>query len=277
MSEFNFWNNGIPFSAVVFDTLIFLISLAVTISILRKYFERKKKAVFYLSVNFTFISLALFVSTLFRYIAYFSPDGTYEIVSYSDFGNIAGLILVGVANIFIMLFSYEVFSEKKLDLLVPFGSALNAIAVGLLIPYLSFVPETYRDAFYAIIVLMISTMLSYGILSYFAFKESKLGVAQLSKTGFRLIGWYGNFIMLVFFFLALDSATFAIFPELPGYTPFYYIAWTCSAFGLTSGFLGLIMPNWFRTVMTKRSIKKEKKKLEKENKENKVNDLRKKN
>ena len=108
------------------------------------------------------------------------------------------------------------------------------------------------DQFPIIASLAVMSLLSYGLLTILAFRESKLNQERLPRTGFNLIGVYGLSVALLFICFVGDTLLISIIPTFDqGYTFFYFLGWIIAVCGTFLGYLGYIMPNWFRKLVDK--------------------------
>ena len=85
------------------------------------------------------------------------------------------------------------------------------------------------------------------ILAWLSLKERKKTKEKISRTGFLLISLYGTFILLLFLSFGIDLAIVSATGK--GYSIFYYLSWFFALAGLVSGYLGYIMPDWFRRII----------------------------
>ena len=249
------WRNKIPLSAVIFEGVITIILILITIFLWRRFVERKRRPVFYLGMNFTFFTIASIVDTTGRWLGFFLLKYDYLEVSFTDFATILAYIFLAIANIFVIMFIDVVFFHKGIDFVLPFG-ILNGVVVGLLIPQLQkwvLNPEfgLVREQTPILIFYIVISLLSYGLLAFFAFREGILNVDRMPKIGFYLIGAFGACLVLVFISLAGDPILGALVPAFSqGYSPLYYAGYSFAIIGTALGYLGYIMPRWFKNLLT---------------------------
>ena len=252
------WNNKVPLSAVIFETFISVMLLIVVILILVKYTQRRKKPVLYLFLTFSSFTLASVISTTGRWISYLAPDGSYLTVSYTDLTTMTAFLLIAISNCFVIAFVETVFANKGVDFALPF-LVTNGIVVGMSLEAIVYWFSNkefglIRDRFYILVLLAIISLVSYGIMIYFAFKESRHNTEKLPRTGFNLIAVYGISVSLLFIFFALDSVSITLIAAFSkGYSPFYYLGWTFAMIGVFLGYLGYIMPGWLKNLIAKES------------------------
>ena len=82
------WRNKIPLSAVIFEAIITIILILITIFLWKRFAERKRRPVFYLGMNFTFFTIASIVDTTGRWLGFFLLEYDYLEVSFTDFATI---------------------------------------------------------------------------------------------------------------------------------------------------------------------------------------------
>ncbi len=238
-------------SAVIFETFISVMLIIVFILILMKYIQRKKKPVLYLLLTFASFSLASLSSALGRWLGYFLGN---EIVAYTDIGNMSAFLLLAVSNCFVIAFVEIVFANKGVDFVLAF-IGINGIAIGMSIEAIIYwFSDTsfglLAKKFYIMILLALISLVTYIIISVYAFKEAKMNTEKLPKTGFNLIAIYGICVSILFVSFALDSVMASLGK---GYSPFYYIGWSFALAGVFLGYLGYIMPGWLKKFIQKRS------------------------
>ena len=251
-----FWQNKIPLSAVIFEIVMTLFLLMVTIFLWRKYLERKKKPVFILGMNFTFFTAAAIVDMIGRCLGYFTyPNTDYLVLSYTDFTTLLNYAILAIANCFVIIFIDEVFVHKGTSFTLPFG-VLNGLVIGLIIPALRFwATDTsfglLRNKIGEVIVFAVVSLATYGMLAFFAIREGVLNEEKLPKVGFHLIGTYGVCLVLMFLSFAGDTFIIQIVPAFSqGYSPFFYVGFSLSMIGIGLCYLGYLMPTWFKKLVT---------------------------
>jgi hypothetical protein len=250
------WRNKIPISAVIYEFLVVVALCMITFFLWKKYVERKKKPVMYLGLTFTFFSIALLVDTLGRWLGFLLVNVDYLDKSYTDICTLLSYIFLAIANCFIIAFMDTVFFHKGTDFVLPF-SLFYGVVIGMIIPKIIQWGEDpsfglLRDSTFVLYYYGIVSILSYGLLAYFGIREGVLNTDRLPKVGFHLIGTFGVCLILMFVCLAGDTilvANVAAFSQ--GYSPLYYIGFTLAAISLGLGYLGYIMPDWFKNLVVK--------------------------
>lgn len=251
------WQNKIPFGAVIFETIVALILIILTFFLFSKYFERKKKPNLYLGLTFLSFTLATLTTALGRWIGFFSPI-SYDILSITDLTLLISYIFIAISNCFAAAFFNSIFIQKGLEFAFIFF-LLNGVVIGLLLPeiyYWIFIDQSFgliREVTVTVIMasLAVLSLISYGLISILAFKEARLNIEKLPKIGFNLIGVYGICIPLLFVFFTGDTLLISnveLFSQ--GYTPFYYLGWCFALFGVILGYLGYIMPSWLKNFIS---------------------------
>ena len=107
----------------------------------------------------------------------------------------------------------------------------------------SFSSEAYSDALNVVIYHALVTLALVLSLAILAFREASQNKEKLPKIGFTFIGLYGLFVSFVFVMFAVDIALGG------GYSAFYYLGWICAGLGTLFGYVGYIMPDWFRKLL----------------------------
>ncbi|MFW9853012.1 MAG: hypothetical protein ACFFDS_08720, partial [Candidatus Thorarchaeota archaeon] len=200
-------------------------------------------------------TLASIVDTTGRWLGFLLIRYDYLDVSFTDFATILAYMFLAVANIFVIMFIDVVFFNKGVEFVLPFG-ILNGIVIGLLAPQLQkwvVNPEfgLVREQTPILIFYIVISLLSYGLLAFFGFREGVLNTERLPKIGFHLIGFFGVCLVLVFISLAGDPILGALVPAFSqGYSPLYYVGYSFAIIGTAFGYLGYIMPRWFKNLLT---------------------------
>ncbi|MHA2358399.1 MAG: hypothetical protein ACXABK_06495 [Candidatus Heimdallarchaeaceae archaeon] len=247
------WQNKIPISAIIFELVLMVLLITITFFLWKKYFERRKRPVLFLGLNFSSFTIAAVLDTVGRWIGFFSAD-SYLDVSYTDLYTLLSYLFLALANCFIIVFIDEVFFHKGTDFILPFG-ILNGLVIGLIIKPVQgwFVDPSFgllRQEIEVIIYFAVVSLLTYGILAYFAIREGVLNEERLPKVGFHLIGTYGLCLVIMFLFFAADTFSATILPAFSqGYSPFFYAGFSLSFVGLGLCYLGYIMPTWFKNLI----------------------------
>ncbi|MCG3216264.1 MAG: hypothetical protein KAS63_06075 [Candidatus Heimdallarchaeota archaeon] len=251
------WQNKIPLSAIIFESVCVICLIIITFFLWKKYLERQKRPVLFLGLNFSFFTMAVFVDIIGRWIGYFSyPNISYLDVSYTDLTTLLNYILLAIANCFVIIFIDEVFLHKGTKFVLPFG-VLNGLVIGLIIPpVIGWFSDSefglLREQIGVIIVFAVISVVTYGILAFFAIKEGVLNTERLPKIGFHLIGTFGVCLVLLFLSFAGDTFIIQIIARYDqGYSPFFYLGFALSILGIVLGFLGYIMPSWFKNIFSK--------------------------
>ncbi len=237
--------NNVPVLALIIEPLLAIFMTYVVIRTLQKYMSRKRVSTSLLAFSFVFYALALWSTSIGKYIQFFSQKSVEESVM-SEFTILIAYCFVLAANCFIFAFVNNVFLGNKQNMLILI-SLLNGIVIGFIAPNVSDKPGTYSSVLPAVVALVLLTMIVSGIMIYFSLKEAKNNDDKLPKLGFILIAFYGIFLILVFVLFAVDIAWGTIADT--AYTPAYYAAWICSGLAVFSAYLGYVMPNWFRTLI----------------------------
>lgn len=239
--------NNIPTLALIVESAVAVGMMILSGFTLKKFLSKKRNATLALSLTFSFYALGVLATAIFKFVQFYSRID-YTIKPWSELGIILAYCFSAMSNIFMYSFIERVYLEKN-DLRIAIFSLLNGLTIGFMIPFAKAEPGTYVESIPALIWHVINSLIIMGMLIFYSFREVKRNKAQLPRIGFILIGMYGILIALVFPSFALDI----IIGDLrdTAYTPFYYIAWILAGLSILSGYLGYIMPKWFRDILTK--------------------------
>ncbi|MHA1713939.1 MAG: hypothetical protein ACTSW4_07930 [Candidatus Ranarchaeia archaeon] len=236
----------VPLLALVSEGFALLVYLYLSVKVLKKWRERKRKAALNLFLSFGFYVVA--ITALFSTKTSDFVSG--GILDLATLGVNLGYLFSALGNVFLFYFTENIFYEKPVPYLREFITFANGVTAGFLFififqlqgfPFLE-IPGTYISAHLLIWHVIVST-LGFSILTYSAFRESRYPIDSLSRTSFRMIGLSGVFEILVFVFFFADR-----FVE-GGYTLWYFLAWlSASAAGFCS-MTGFLRPEWFKRLV----------------------------
>jgi len=250
-------------TAMIFELIAALAIFFIAIKIFQKWRERKTIATFYLSIALFSISLAAFIafSGLVSWFGTWWAAGFTPTLSpeYYSLSLPIGYCFVIPYDIFLILFTIQIFLDKNNKKVLPF--AVTGIILGILLflptNYWGVDPEPTDPSSTRIIILglyLLYNAIIYILLTYYAFKESRRTEQVLSRHGFRAIalGFISN--LLVFVFFLMDSIMLMLYPGSPGYSIFVDLAWISGFFAAFFFYIGYILPDWFRKRFGKESI-----------------------
>ncbi len=244
----NGWANHIPIAGMIIETLVVIAMAYLSARVYFKYRQRKRKSTLYLSLTFFSYAIGVIFSAVFKYVQFFS-NAPYTTINWSNFGITIAYIFSSISNCLLFAFINEVFLNWGDTLPVSF-SILNGITIGLIIPHVSTSKDAYSKIIPFVGIYVILTLIASLILIVLSFKEAKKSEEKLPKIGFKLIGAYGIALILVFVFFILDAylgASVEIFKN--GFTVFYYLGWITAIISFLFGYLGYVMPPWFRNFL----------------------------
>lgn len=235
-----------PILAVFIEPLSGLFILFIALNSFIRYKSKKNVITRQLTITLFLLAFAALISGLGKYLA-FNSKISREQISYTDFTIVLAYCLLTLSNISFTPILKELFLEKEsqipLILII-----IDSIIIGLLIGNISFAFGVYNKILYYLILFIFVTTLTHGYFAILAFREIKSIDDRLSKIGFRLISLFSLLIILVLVLFVLDLAFGIIF--VSSYTIFYYMAWITVGIASAVGYLGYIMPNWFKSIIT---------------------------
>lgn len=242
-----YYRNNVPILSPITETLVSLGMIVLVTLVWDRYRKRKNEATLYLAIVFTSYSTGVFLTALGKWLQ-FSLNIDPEVTSYADLFILIAYMFTAFSNIYLFAFIDKIFLDKGFRFALPI-TMLNSITIGLLIPRVSIKQGSYAEAFLIVLYHAANTIIIMVVLTYLALNERKRTEEKLPRTGFMLIAFYGIFTLGMFFSFGIDLALVSITGK--GYTPFYYLSWILALFGLTSGYFGYIMPEWFRKLILK--------------------------
>ncbi len=246
-----------PFEIRVLPILIYYIFLSafgslVSIKMYYKWRERKVPPPLYLTLAFSFLSIALIMTSIgllealitgyYKEVYRFSLPFAYSMVILSD--------------IFLYRFSSHITNRgNKGFKLIIVMSVILIILMFLPWNWWGIPPEDYAGQphirLYTTLGLVIYSYLIYG---YIAFISNKVRSKVENKTmyfGLVLLIYAMISLMLLFLMLIFDTLLVTFFDH-PGYSEFTYVAWIFGIIFIILIYLSLIMPDWLVKWINKR-------------------------
>ncbi|MBY9001365.1 MAG: hypothetical protein KGD64_10645 [Candidatus Heimdallarchaeota archaeon] len=233
--------NGIPVLALIVEPLVAIGMTILAVSGFIKYFEKRREPTLYLTLSFVFYSLGIACSGIGKWLQFFSNVSPEEI-AFAGGTILIAYCLTALATVFLMVFVDLVFLEVG-PWFVASVSIINGITLGMMFMKLSFTGDPYTTALYVVIYHALVTLALVLLLAILSFREARQNKERLPKIGFTFIGLYGIFVCMVFVLFAIDIALGG------GYSTFYYLAWISAGIGSLCGFVGYIMPDWFKKLL----------------------------
>ena len=244
------------FPAMIFELITALIIILIAIVVFRKWRERKTVATLYLSIALFCIGIAAFIAFtgLLSWMITWIANGyanTYSPAYYPVSLPLAYFFVIPY-NIFLVLFTIQIFLDKDNKKAIPF------IIAGIIIGVLLFLPTNYwgvdviegvdppSTRVIVFVIFLLYNAIVYILMIYLAFRESKRTEQELYKKGFQAIAFGFIMNLLVFVFFMGDSILLLLNPGSIGFSIFISLAWSTA---IVAGFLfyiGYIMPEWFR-------------------------------
>ena len=252
-----------PFDYVgVFPLFIYYIFLSVlapflTFKMFMKWRERKVSAPLYLTIVFTFFTIALIgltfglgegvVTNFYKELYRFSLP--------------LGYSLVVIANMFLFKFITEI-TESRKKFIIPIIIIGAVIFVLLYLPWNWWgVPEVDYEGqlnirLYTTLGLVIYSCLIYFYIAQICRKTMVSAVDKVAQVGLKLL-FYGMLCMIGFFGMFIGDTILIVLFDHPGYSLFVYIAWVFAILFYILSYLSLVMPDWLVKRIQKGNIKKE--------------------
>jgi hypothetical protein len=238
-----------PFEPRVLPIFVYYIILSVfggvvTIKMYYKWRERKVPPPLYLTLAFSFLTMALIGISIG--LAEAAITGFYKEVY--RFSLPFGYSMVVISNIFLFIFSSHITNKGQ-----RFYNIIIIISILLII--LLFLPWNWWGVpavdyagqpsirLFSTISLVIYSYLLYGYIAFISFKIRKKVEKKTMYFGLTLLFYAMISLMLLFLMLILDTLMIFIFNH-PGYSEFTYIAWIFGVIFIILIYLSLVMPEW---------------------------------
>ncbi|MHA1129740.1 MAG: hypothetical protein ACTSRC_12565 [Candidatus Helarchaeota archaeon] len=247
---------SVHFPAMMFELVTAIIVLVIAVLVFRKWRARRTVATLYLSIALISIGIAAFVAFtgLLSWMITWISNGyanTYS-PAYYPLSLPIGYFFVIPYNIFLVLFTIQIFLDKNNKKIIPFLIAGITIGILLFLPtnYWGVDPIDGVDAPSTRVIILglflLFNALVYILLTFLAFRESRKTTQKLYQKGFQAIafGFIAN--LSVFIFFLLDSILILLNPSSLGFSIFISLAWIAAIIASFLFYVGYIMPNWFR-------------------------------
>ena len=237
--------NNVPILAPITESIVALAMFVLVVSIWQRYLRRKRDATLYLSVAFTSYATSVLLTAIGKWLQ-FGLNIDPEVTSYADFFILLAYTFTALSNVYLFAFIDTIFLNKGIKAILPIA-ILNSISIGLFIPAISLKQGSYAATTPIVLYHALNTIFLMCILTYVSLRERKKSDEKLPKIGFLLIAFYGVFNLLLFLSFGIDLAI--VYLTEKGYSPFYYLSWVFALLGLICGYLGYIMPDWFKKLI----------------------------
>jgi len=231
---------------------LFLLSLYMTIKLMKKWRERKVIAPFHLSLVYMVMTIASFVLSM----------GLLEAVITGYYKEIYRFSLpfayssVVVWNIFLFIFISGITNKYK-KALIPI------ILIGILVIIFLFLPTNWwgyssedyegklNTRLYSTGSLVIYSTIIYMSIFIICQKAKHKANNKIIRVGFSLLAYAMITMELWFFFMIVDTLLI-VFMNNYGYTIFVYIAWIFAFLFMAFTYLSFIMPKWLVNMIEKK-------------------------
>lgn len=237
---------------------LFLLSIFMTIKLIKKWRERKVPAPLHLSLVYMTMTIGAFILMI----------GLLEAVITGYYMEIYRFSLpmayscVVLWNIFLFLFISGI-TEKGKRALIPIILIGIGIIIALFLPtnWWGYPSEEYagklNTRLYSTVSLVIYSIIIYISIFLICQKAKQKTSDKISRVGLSLLAYAMICMLLWFFFIILDTILI-VFTNHPGYSIFVYIAWIFAFIFMAFTYISLIMPDWFVRWIEKREELKNK-------------------
>ncbi|MFW9947964.1 MAG: hypothetical protein ACFFDX_14160 [Candidatus Odinarchaeota archaeon] len=238
-----------PFEPRVLPIFIYYIFLTIfgaliSVKMFYKWRERKVSPPLYLTLAFSFLTIALLGISIG--LAEAAITGYYKEIY--RFSLPFGYSMVVVSNVFLYIFSSNITQRgKKVYSIIIIISVLLIIMLFLPWNWWGVPSIDYAGQFslriYSTSSLVLFSYIIYGYIAYISFKLSRRAEKKTTRLGLTLLFYAMISLMLLFLMLVLDTLMILLFNH-PGYSEFTYIAWIFGVIFIILSYLSLVMPEW---------------------------------
>jgi len=224
--------------------ILSVFGILLTVKMYFKWRKRKVAPPLYLSITFTFFTLALImlavglaeaiITGYYREIYRFSLPFAYSMVI--------------LADIFLYKFVSQITNKGK-RLFIPL------ILVGIVIIILLFLPWNWWGVppgdyegqlnirLYSTLSLVLYSYFIYIVIAIMCSRAMKETEEKIALTGLKLL-FYAMICMILFFLMFIGDTLMIVLFDHPGYSIFVYIAWIFAVAFYILTYLSLVMPKW---------------------------------
>lgn len=224
--------------------ILSVFGIVLTLKMYFKWRERKVAPPLYLSITFTFFTLALImlavglaeaiITGFYKEIYRFSLPFAYSMVVFAD--------------IFLYKFVSQITNKGK-SLLIPL------ILIGILIVIMMFLPWNWwgippvdyegqlNIRLFSTLSLVLYSYLIYIVIAVTCRRAMKETDDKIALTGLKLL-FYAMICMILFFLMFIGDTLMIVLFDDPGYSIFVYIAWIFAVVFYILTYLSLVMPKW---------------------------------
>ena len=258
----DFFSIQIHFPIMIFELITSIFIAIIGSVIFLRWRERKTVPTLYLSLALFSMSAAILVvfmglaSWFFTWIA----AGMINVISpvFYSLSLPLGYSIVVLYDIFLFLFTIHIFSDKNEKKVIPLIIGGTFLIILLFLPwnYWGINPSASDPPSIRTLILiffLLFNMVTYVILAFYAFRESKQAEQKINQKAFQSIGLGQILNVVVFIWFLSDAIIILLDPGSPGYSIFIYLAWLTALTAAFLFYLGYIQPNWFKKMIEKRN------------------------
>ncbi len=234
---------NVPLIAVLTEFAVGFLTMWLASISFSKYKKRKNTPLLNLTLLMVFYSIAAWISGSGKFIEYFIDNTS---IDYALFMSSNSYIFISIGNIFLYMFTEEVFLSNNEFRKIIFA-VLNGMTIGGIIFLNSLQYPENPKLTLILIYLILVTSITAIILIYASVREFTRTNEKITKIGFIIIAIFGLFIMFMFLFFILDNVKIQLTDI--AYNPEYYIGWIFAFFAILFAHIGYNMPQWFRKLI----------------------------
>ncbi len=244
---------AIPVEAVIIEPLTAAVGWILSISLFKKYLDRKKEQTLTLAIYLILGTIGVTISAYGRVMSFLAWQSNIDLSTHPT--SVLGYVFFTVANIFLYKFVHDIFIKEKTFLKYYFA-AISGIMIGALLYHLFTDPfydtskptEELNWAYFAL-AYVIFTLLTFTLISIIVFRGARKITVKYYRRGLQLIGFYQLTVILAFLVLVIDIVASSMGVALiddTNYSWFFILAWLILLISMFMAYIGYTMPNWFK-------------------------------
>ncbi len=235
--------------ATIFELIVTVSIFTSGFIVLARYLQKKSRNVLFLSFYCLLAGSGTLCSFIARVLVNFMGfSGTENYVVAMFFYDHFAQIFITLATIAFHFFSKIVFGE---EFRIQKSSIIVTLGVGI-ITFLFWAPLEADSPVHTIAYLFLVVFVLYVFIP--AIITSKRAQAKIEdrvyRAGFRSLRYLAYFYLSTLVLFLFDQLAILLL-EWP-FNPFYYAGWICAVLASVTGYIGFVLPKWFKKLISRK-------------------------